>query len=140
MRVRLATPDDVYREDWRDLVERGLKAKDINQVVSWTKLEYLAFQSLNTGLWLVAETSDSIVAHLGSVITDNQLFEGKQCTVVAWYSEHPGMGWALFRKFEAWVKTQDVKTVVVSTNYDERLDKILKKRGWMMCPSYLQVH
>lgn len=139
MITRKATSHDVYRPDFRELVERGLRADEIGLVPSWPKLEALAFQSLESGLWLAAEEGGKVKAHLCSIITENPLFHGKQCTVIAWYSEIPGAGFRLFREFERWVKKESVGSVVISSNFDERLITILKKRGWTMCPSFIRV-
>ena len=137
MLIRRAIPDDVYREDLRALVLRGLNS-GIGLTHSWPKLESLAKMGLDNGFWMVAEEMGEAAAHILAIITPNPIFEGDQCIVIAWYSERPGAGWRLFNKFHEWVKTQNVTSVAISTNMDKRLNRILKKRGWILCPVYLK--
>lgn len=129
---------DVEREDLRSLVLRGLRSEEIGLTPCWPKLNSLAIQAVNYGLWVCYEENRKAVAHLCAVVTENPLFYGQQCTVVAWYSEKTGAGWELFKHFEKWSSDKDFKSIVLSTNYNYRLNKILEKRGWRMCPSYLK--
>jgi len=139
MIFRQATHNDLYREDFRSLVLRGLAPKKIGLEPSWPKLLALASRSFDGGFWMAAEEDGIVKAHLCAVIVPNAIFEGDQCMVIAWYSEVPGAGMKLYGLFADWLKTAEVTSAAITTNMDARLSRILIKRGWTMCPNYLKV-
>jgi len=131
MEIRHADYDDIKRQDFRDLVSRGLKANEIGMVPSWDKLESLAE--------MCVESNGRIVAHLMGLVGENPMFYGMQGSVIAWYSEHPGAGFALFRRFVDWAAKRHVSSFAVHTNYNPELNDYFEDNGWVMCPSYMKV-
>jgi len=139
MIIRPSVYEDIKREDFRELVIRGLKPEEIGMIPCWEKLENMAETAIRFGFWECAEHDGKIVGHILAFVGDNPMFYGRMASVLAWYSEYPGAGMALFRRFSEWAAAQHVASVSIHTNPDSRLDEFLTGNGWIMCPNYLKV-
>ena len=137
---RNAIFDDIYRPDVRKMVLAGLSAEKIGLDASEEKLESLAERALTRGAWFVAENNGKVVAHIVGLVEENPFFEGKQLIVIAWYSLIPGCGMKLLNMLMDW-KRQDpeILSTAISTNPDEKLKRILERKGWLMMPQYLNL-
>lgn len=135
---RHAVEGDINRPDLRELVLKGLNASAIGREPNIEKLETLARQSLENGIWLVAEEDGKIVSHIVGLVTEDPLYDRRQLTVISWHSTSPGSGMRLLHLLMDWRKQFPmIASVVVCTNQDEKLKRILEKRGWIMHPQYL---
>jgi len=80
----------------------------------------------------VAEVNGQVVAAVSALIHDCLFYEGKQASVVQFYTRMPGVGAPLIRAFLKWARGRSaIKSIVftLEVRADPRIGKLLARMG-----------
>jgi hypothetical protein len=127
--IRRGTPQDADRDDFRELVSRGLSLEDSDLVIDPDKVIATAQVLCAGGTAWIAEREGVMVAYLGGQVFEHPWLNRCQLNVVGWYSEHPGAGIALAKRCIEWARSNPNITTIswwVSAAHAEKAVAILK--------------
>ena len=121
------------------LMMRGLSIFTAGMRPSQERVIAIAERCVTDGYAALAE-KDEPCAYIGALPAENPFFDGIQLCVVGWYSEQAGAGFALYRMMMAWADSIPmIRSVLITTNPDDRLRATMEKMGALTVPSYLIV-
>ncbi|CAB4145008.1 hypothetical protein UFOVP891_53 [uncultured Caudovirales phage] len=139
MITRPAVFSDLDRPDVRELISRGICSGTLAEI-DWPKVWGMCRQLVSSPFHHVslAFNDGKAVAYLGAMRT--QTWEAKdKFLVVGWFSEHRGAGMKLLNELLARAKADDeigAVMVVVNSDHDEKLARVLSRRGATTVPTF----
>ena len=119
------------------LMRRVLTIRDTGLVIDEDKVRAVVANTITNGYAAVAEKDGVVGAYIGGIASEHPFYERQQLHVLGWYSELPGAGFKLFDMLMAW---RDENPMIAAVYYyadpNERLTRIMARRGAVVCPSY----
>jgi hypothetical protein len=132
--IRRAQPRDIHA--LLVLAQRAtLRVETGNVVISLERMAAVALRMLSEpqSLVLVHETSDGIRGAIAVGVNDALWFDRKVASIVLWYAEVPGTGYAMLRHALEWCDRRPViKAVGISEDFawdNQLIGKILERAG-----------